>query len=316
LQEAPFFISPNLNLEETRKNDAAISDVRGWSDEEGWREIAEKSISSLKLSGKKIGVDESMTARFLLPIQNFLSDTQFGGAGDVLSDLRMVKDEQEIESLREAGQKSDNAYKEALKHCRPGVTERQIASIIVSAITNSGAELSFDPIVAAGPNGAMPHHSPGNRPFQDGDIVILDLGARVDGYCGDITRTIAIGKASDEATKVYDIVRRAYQSGVDSVKPGISAESVDLAARSVIADAGYGEYFITRTGHGIGLDDHEHPNIVAGNKHLLRPFEAFSVEPGIYLPEKFGVRIENIATVTSDAGQIVNEIPPTDILVV
>jgi Xaa-Pro dipeptidase len=278
--------------------------------------LTEKATLTLDLDDQKIGVDEGMEARFLLPIQNILPHTYFFGAGNVLDDLRMRKDDTEIAALRKAGKLSDAAYKSALAVCREGATERQIAAAIAAAIIDSGAELSFDPIVAAGANSAMPHHSPSDYALRKGDIVILDLGAKSEGYCGDISRVLSVGEPGAEALKIYDIVRRAHQAGVDAARPGVTAESVDIAARSVIDDAGYGQYFVTRTGHGIGLDDHEQPNIVGGNKHILRPREAFSIEPGIYIPGKFGMRVENIAVVSNDGVEIVNETAPTEITIV
>ena len=196
------------------------------------------------------------------------------------------------------------------------MSEIEIASAIGQAIARSGGTDSFAPIVGAGVNGASPHHNTGTTRIKTGDVVILDFGAMAGGYHGDITRTVAVGAASEEAKRVYDIVYRAYSAGVAAVQPGAAAHDVDMAARTVIADAGYGEFFIHRTGHGIGLDDHETPYILSGSDTPLLPGHCFSIEPGIYLPGHFGVRLENIITVQEDGtARVLNEAIPPEIVV-
>jgi Xaa-Pro aminopeptidase len=170
-----------------------------------------------------------------------------------------------------------------------------------------GAEgVAFETLVASGPNSALPHHRAGGRKIDRGDVVILDYGCRVGGYCSDITRTVVCGKATEEVKKVYEVVRRAQERGVKAVKKGAEAKEIDRAARSEIDGAGYGEYFIHRTGHGIGIDVHEEPYIVEGNALLLEEGMAFSVEPGIYIPGRFGVRIEDIVVVGMDGAERMN----------
>jgi Xaa-Pro aminopeptidase len=189
-----------------------------------------------------------------------------------------------------------------------GMTEAELAGRIENELAAAGGEeRSFEPIVGSGPNGAMPHHTHGDRTIESGDPVVLDFGTRVDGYPSDQTRTVVFdGEPSDKFKTVHDVVRRAQQAAVETVEPGVTAGAVDAAAREIIEDAGYGEQFIHRTGHGIGLDIHEEPLIVDGSDRLLEPQMVFSVEPGIYLPGEFGVRIEVLVVVTRNGCERLN----------
>ncbi len=300
------FITPSLNAEACLANPAEIADVRQWGDSEGWEKILREVITELDLNIGIVGIDEGMPARFLLKIMELTPTALLKSAGPVFVALRSVKEEAELAALQRAAEITDRAYLVGAAACKPGVTEKEVAIEIERAIYDNGAELSFKPIVGSGPNSALPHHYPGNRKLQEGDVVLLDLGAKWDGYCGDITRVISLGTPSDDAKNIYEIVRNAYQRGVNAVKPGQPASFVDHVTRQVIGEAGFGDFFIHRTGHGIGMEDHEAPNIVSGNDTKLEPGMCFSVEPGIYLPGKFGVRLENIMTVTPDGGRVFN----------
>lgn len=306
LDREPLFVAPSVNVDQARRNPAGIADVREWNDAAGWHGLVEALAGELELTGGQVGVDDDMAARFVLPLQNILADGFLRSAGTVLSDLRSRKDRAELDALQRAASLTDRAYLAGRAACRAGASERDVAAAIEAAIVREGGALSFETIVAAGENSALPHHSPGGRKLAEGDVVTLDLGARVDGYCGDITRIVAIGQPGEDAARVYEIVLRAHRAALSLVRPGVAAEAVDAAARKVIEEAGYGDRFIHRTGHGIGLDDHEQPNIVAGNEHLLRPGECFSIEPGIYLPGRFGIRLENIVAVTESGVRVVN----------
>jgi Xaa-Pro aminopeptidase len=306
------FICPALNAEQARQNPAGITDIRVWDDSQGWENTVKDLSSQLDLDIGIVGVDDNMPARFLLPLQSLLPTTLFKSANNIFVDCRIQKDSGELASMQHAGEISDRAAIEAIKNCRDGISEMDIALVIKNAVAREGTNLSFEPIVAGGPNSALPHHTPTSKKLREGDVVNLDLGARYHGYCGDITRVVSIGEASDETKRVYEVVYEAHQAACEAAKPGVTAHSVDLAARSVIANAGYGEFFIHRTGHGIGLDDHEQPNIVAGSRQILLPGMCFSIEPGIYLPGKFGIRLENIYTITDHGCRSFNnDIPPT-----
>lgn len=294
------FVTPALNAAQVRANPAGIADVRVWDDTQGWQTLLRELCTDLTLDIGILGLDDDMPARFSLAMQEIMPTTLLKLASPVFGPLRAVKDTQELAAMQHAADATDALIAPAYAACVPGASERDVAAAIQNSLARLGAEASFDTIVGAGANGASPHHHTGKSKLQAGDVVVLDFGAQLDGYHGDITRTVAIGSASDEARRVYDIVYQAQAAAFDAVCPGATGHDVDAAARRVIADAGYGEFFIHRTGHGIGLDDHETPFIVAGNRGKLLPGNCFSIEPGIYLPGKFGVRLENIVFVADD----------------
>jgi Xaa-Pro aminopeptidase len=223
-------------------------------------------------------------------------------AGGVLRALRVRKTSDEIDGLRRAGAAIDVVHRRMGEWLRPGRTEAEVGRDIAQAITDAGhVQVNFV-IVASGPNGASPHHHTSDRMIEPGDPVVVDIGGTMpDGYCSDCTRTYVAGVAPDEEfARYYAILLDAQKRSCDSVRPGVTAESVDAAARDVIAEGGYGDYFVHRTGHGIGLEEHEDPYIVAGNDTVLEPGMCFSIEPGIYLPGRHGARIEDIVAVTDD----------------
>jgi Xaa-Pro aminopeptidase len=268
------FISPALNAEQTRQNPAGITDVRVWDDSHGWESVLKELSGQLDLDIGIIGVDEGMSARFLLKMQELLPTTLFKNADKVFTECRIQKDPGELASLQHAAEISDRAALLAYKACKEGVTEMEVALAINNAIALEGTGTSFDTIVASGPNSALPHHSPNARKLREGDVVTLDFGAKFDGYCGDITRVVSIGEPADEAKNIYSVVYAAHQAARSIAGPGITAQIVDAAARAVITEAGYGEFFIHRTGHGIGLDDHEQQNIYTITQDGCRSFNA------------------------------------------
>ena len=294
------FVTPALNAGQARQNPAEVTDIRIWDDAQGWETGLASLSKDLMLDIGIVGLDDDMPARFVLKIQELMPTALLKPAGIALAPLRAIKDALELAALQRAAEATDALIPIAYETCQAGVSEMEISLGIGQSIARNGFQDSFAPIIGAGPNGASPHHNTGQTKVKRGDVVILDFGAMADGYHGDITRTVAVGEASDEARRVYDVVYHAYQAGVAAVRPGATAHDVDAAARQVIADAGYGEFFIHRTGHGIGLDDHEAPYMLSGNYTKLLPGHCFSVEPGIYLPGKFGVRLENILTVKDD----------------
>jgi Xaa-Pro aminopeptidase len=222
-------------------------------------------------------------------------------ASTVLSPLRVRKTPAEVQALRAAGQAIDRVHARVPQWLKPGLTERQVGAKVAEAILAEGHATVDFVIVGSGPNAASPHHELSDRVLMEGDVVVVDIGGTMpSGYCSDCTRTYAIGEPPAGFTKYYEVLRQAQETACESVRPGVTAESVDQAARNVISDAGYGEWFIHRTGHGIGLETHEDPYIVEGNSTELAPGMAFSVEPGIY-PGPHGARIEDIV-VCSDHG--------------
>ena len=249
-----------------------------------------------------VGVADRMWAEHVLRFRTALPQAYQVTAGRVLRPLRVIKQPDEVEALRRAGAAIDRVHERMGEWLRPGRTEAAIARDIADAIVEEGHRTVNFTIVAAGPNGASPHHHTSDRVVEAGDPVVVDIGGTMpDGYCSDCTRTyVAGGSVDPEFARNYDVLFRAQHASCESVRPGVSAESVDAAARDIITDGGYGEYFVHRTGHGIGLEEHEEPWIVAGNNTVLEAGMAFSIEPGIYLPGRHGARVEDIVVVTPD----------------
>jgi len=268
-----------------------------------------------------LAVDYHMPAVHALNAQRKVPGSELTLAGEAIAELRMRKGVAEVEALAAAGAAIDRVQRRIGEWLRPGRTENEVAADIARAIVAEGHARPDFVIVGSGPNGASPHHEASDRVVQAGDVVVIDIGGPMpSGYFSDCTRTYVVAPESGESLapkvrEVYEIVRQAQAAGVAAVRPGVSAESIDAASRAVIEQAGYGEYFITRTGHGIGLEVHEHPYMVAGNGTLLEPGMAFSVEPGIYLPGDFGVRIEDIVVVGND-GPVLMNTAPTELTIV
>ena len=267
-----------------------------WEDAEG----PGKALGQLFPGGKTAGAaafDGSMRADFLLAFLELCPPKKAVSADPVVAEMRVVKTPQEIEGLAAAAAQADRAMQAGVDACGPGVTEAEVAWAVEEAFRRDGAEQVMFTLVAAGKNGALPHHSSGKTELKAGDGIILDIGASLDGYKSDITRVVFLGEPDKEFVKVHDTVRKANEAGRKAVKEGAAAEEVDSAARQIIEEAGYGKYFIHRTGHGLGLDIHETPWIMEGNSRVLKTGMVFSVEPGIYFPGRFGVRIEDIVAV-------------------
>lgn len=228
----------------------------------------------------------------------------------VLRELRMIKDRAEIDSLREAGAAIDRVHARVGEWLKAGRTEREVASDIEAAIVAEGHTGAEFIIVGSGPNGADPHHEVSDRVIEDGDVVVVDIGGPVEpGYNSDCTRTYCVGTPSDQMAQQYEVLLQAQAAAVAAVRPGVSAEQIDAAARDVLVAAGLGDQFVHRTGHGIGLSVHEEPYIVSGNDIEMRPGMVFSIEPGIYFPGSWGARIEDIVVVTDDGCEPFNRQP-------
>jgi Xaa-Pro aminopeptidase len=222
-------------------------------------------------------------------------------ANGLIGNLRIYKDEQEIEQLQRAVHILEASFDAVLSYIRAGVTEAQIAAQLEFEMRKRGSEgTPFGTIVASGYRGASPHGRAGEKEIVSGELVVMDFGSIVNGYVGDICRTVAVGTLSPELEEIYQTVQQAQQAALDRIKPGVTAHEVDQAARKVIETKGYGEYFTHRTGHGLGLSSHEAPYIMKNSDMVLQPGMAFSIEPGIYLPGKAGVRIEDNIIITED----------------
>jgi Xaa-Pro aminopeptidase len=249
-----------------------------------------------------VAVADRMWAEHVLRFRSVMPAATQSAAGAVMRPLRMRKRPDEVDALRGAGQAIDRVHRRMGEWLRPGRTEAEVGRDIADAILAEGHAVVNFVIVGSGPNGASPHHQLSDRVIEPGDPVVVDIGGTMaDGYCSDCTRTyVAGGPAPQDFADYYDVLLAAQRASCASVRPGVSAESVDAAARDVIAAAGYGELFIHRTGHGIGLEEHEDPYIVAGNETVLEPGMCFSIEPGIYAAGRHGARIEDIVVVTDD----------------
>ncbi|MGW2560450.1 aminopeptidase P family protein [Streptomyces sp. NPDC001514] len=257
----------------------------------------------------RFGVSDNAWAMHLLGLQKQLPDTSYVALTEALPMLRAVKDAAELARLEAAGAAADEAYGEILKVRFSGRKETDIAAELAELLLRFGHSQVDFTVVGSGPNGANPHHEAGDRTIVEGDMVVLDFGGLKHGYGSDTTRTVHVGEPSTEEQHVHNVVLAAQQAGCDAVRPGAACQDVDRAARKVIAAAGYGEYFIHRTGHGIGVTTHEPPYMIEGEERELVPGMCFSVEPGIYLPGRFGVRIEDIVTVTESGGRRFNNTP-------
>jgi Xaa-Pro aminopeptidase len=260
-------------------------------------------------TGGRYGISDAAWALHLLELQHAQPAARFTSLTRALPMLRAVKEAGELDRLAAAGSAADAAYRDILGVTFAGRRERDIAAQLAELLLRYGHTQVDFTIVGSGPNGANPHHEAGDRIIEPGDMVVLDFGGLLDGYGSDTTRTVHVGEPGAEEGRVHDIVREAQQAAVEAVRPGVPCEEIDRVARRVITDAGYGDYFIHRTGHGIGMSTHEPPYIVAGETQPLVPGMCFSVEPGIYLPGRFGVRIEDIVTVTESGVRRLNNTP-------
>jgi Xaa-Pro aminopeptidase len=254
-----------------------------------------------------VAIGDQTWSVFLLGLQAQLPTAAFRSATPITRTLRAKKDSREIEFLRRAAIGADrvSAHLAGLKFS--GHTEQEISRLVTRMTLEEDHDQALFWIVASGPNSASPHHEPTDRVIEPGDLVVVDFGGKHRGYCSDTTRTFSVGEPDAQQVEVHAAVRAAQEAATAAVAPGVSAEEIDQIARRTITDAGYGEYFIHRTGHGIGLEGHEHPYLVEGNSEKLEPGMCFSIEPGIYLPDRFGVRIEDIVTVTDVGVESLNQ---------
>jgi Xaa-Pro aminopeptidase len=302
----PFLLVPELERPAALASPAGALgiEITGFAEtDDAYALIARRLPAGTRL----FAVDNHMWAEKLLAFQAAMPGAQTGLAGDVLSVLRMRKSPAEVAALRRAGGAIDRVHRRMGEWLKPGRTEREVAKDIGDAIIDAGHVSADFVIVGSGPNGASPHHEVSDRVIQAGDPVVVDIGGTMpDGYCSDSTRTYAVGEPPAAFRELYEVLLRAQTAQTEAVRPGITAEELDAVGRDIITAAGYGEHFIHRTGHGIGLETHEEPYIVSGSKRALEPGMAFSVEPGIYLPATFGARIEDIAVCTETGGERLN----------
>jgi Xaa-Pro aminopeptidase len=281
---------------------AGAVSLRDWTDGD---DPYAATAGMLERAGR-YAISDSAWAMHVLGLQAALPASSYLSMTSSLPMLRAIKDDDELERLAAAGAAADASLEEIVKVRFAGRSEAHIAADLAGLLRKHGHSKVDFTVVGSGPNGANPHHEMSDRIIENGDMVVLDFGGIKDGYGSDTTRTVHVGEPTDEEREVFEIVRQAQQAGFEAVRPGIACQEIDRAARKVIADAGYREYFIHRVGHGIGLTTHEPPYMIEGESHLIEPGMCFSIEPGIYLPGRFGVRIEDIVAATADGGRRLN----------
>jgi Xaa-Pro aminopeptidase len=287
---------------------------RAEAEVEGWETVtlANDWLGGIAehLQGRAGFEDDQMSVRLLEKLKEKLPDgVEMVAAGGRVEELRRVKDAAELALIEEASKLADAALRWSSEQGLAGRTEREVARAFEARIRELGGDPSFPAIVAAGPNGALPHAEPGDREIGAGELVVFDMGAAVDGYCSDGTRTFATGDPGEEAIAVYEVVREAQQASLDAIKAGVKGEDVDKVARGVIGAAGHGDRFGHGLGHGVGLELHEGPRLSLRSDDLLAPGEVVTVEPGIYLPGKLGARIEDLVVVTEEGLRNLSSLP-------
>ena len=301
-----FFICPELYYEETRQVLGAEENIFVWKDSEGFLRAIVEANKLYSLEGMKIGVNDAIRAIDMLAVKDKIQ-ASFKDGSSLIESIREVKDSNETDLLKKSALIADEVAAEIIKFIRPGMKEGAIAKRIKELLIEKGAEdISFEPIVASGPNSSKPHYNSYDRIIQERDIIVLDFGGKYRGYCSDISRTVFVGEPTTKQREIYNIVLEANKKAEMLVKVGSTAEMIDKAARDFIKQAGYGEFFLNRTGHGIGIAIHEAPYIKEGNSTVLQDGMTFSIEPGIYIAGEFGIRIEDIVLVEAGAGLVLN----------
>lgn len=308
----PVLILPELEVGKLANSLLQVTPYSFGDNPELWPSVFTSALSHLGLKQGKVAVEPTRMRYLELDyLKSAAPELVYVSGADALAGLRLQKDSGEIALMRQAERIAQDALKETLKQFKVGMTEREIASELTIQMLRAGAdpELPFAPIVASGPNSANPHAAPSDRKVQYGDLLLFDWGAYYHGYCSDLTRTFAVGKVDPELKKIFEIVKTANQAGRDAGGPQKPAGVVDQAARKVIDGSGYGKFFFHRTGHGLGMEGHEEPYMFGENQQILKPGMTYTVEPGIYLEGKGGVRIEDNVVITSEGNETLSDFP-------
>jgi Xaa-Pro dipeptidase len=307
----PTIVLPELEILKVKQSSIPLEAITYGDDPSSWNSAFKKALEKIRPQLKVIGIEPTQF-RFLEMdfIRKAAIGIEFISAASVLASMRVTKDATEIENIRKAVKIAEAALLATLPQIKIGKTEHEIASELTLQLLKAGSDtiFPFQPIVSSGPNSANPHAVPTERKLAKGDMLVIDWGAAYQGYISDLTRTFAIGEITPKFAKIAEIVRAANKAGCEAVSPGKPLGSVDYAARTVISNAGYGEYFTHRTGHGIGLEGHEEPYVFSANSTKMNSGICFTVEPGIYLPDEGGVRIEDNVVVTSSGHEILSSL--------
>jgi Xaa-Pro dipeptidase len=300
----PRLVCPSLEEEAARSAVDGRVELHVWRDDEGPADALARALAG---AGKRVGIEKAyLTVAYAELAATVAPGATFAGCDELIGRLRAVKSEDEIGAHRRAAAVVDRVVGRLAEAATPGVTEAELAAECARQLRAEGGEsLPFEPLILTGPRSALPHGQPGRTPLAEGDLLIIDIGVAVDGYCADITRTVVVGAEPDERQReVFEIVRAAERAGIDAARAGAPAREVDTAARGVITDAGYGANFIHRTGHGLGLEVHEPPYLTASNDEPLEPGMVVTVEPGIYIEGWGGVRIEDDVVIREGAAEV------------
>lgn len=306
----PFLICPGMEVNEAR-NAGWQYEIIGYSDIDQPWELVHKAIAKRVNSVSAIAIEkEHMNVERFEMFNELYPGVSFISAEEKLRKLRMIKSEKEIEKLREACELADYAIQTGISEIKEGKSELEILAAVEFALKKKGVtQMSFSTMVLTGANAAAPHGTPGETKVKKGDLVLFDLGVVVDGYCSDITRTVAYGDISDKQKEIYDTVLKGQLAAIEAIKPGVACSEVDLTARRIISEAGFGDYFPHRLGHGLGISIHEYPSVTEKNPLLLQEGMVFTVEPGIYVPQIAGVRIEDDVLVTATGYELLTKFP-------
>lgn len=316
--EPPIIVLPQLETAKVEELPFSVQAFPYGEDPAGWQAVFRQAAEAANLSDRKVGIEPTRLRVLELRLLEAAAPRAIlSSAADILASLRMIKDEKEVAAMRQAVDIAQRALLATLPLVKTGMAERELATELTLQIFHAGSdpELPFFPIVSSGPNSANPHAAPSPRPLAPGDLLVIDWGASCEGYFSDLTRTFAVGKVEPELEQIARIVKEANTAGRAAVRPGALAGDVDQAARRVIEQSGFGQYFIHRTGHGLGLEGHEEPYMRSGNPLPLVKGMTFTVEPGIYLPGRNGVRIEDDVIVTEDGGETLSDLE-RDLIVV
>ncbi|MGE7272950.1 M24 family metallopeptidase [Brevibacillus panacihumi] len=306
-QGEPSLIVPALDREAA----AAASDIQRIYTHTDIQNPYEVLKETLPTGLQALGIEKShMTVERFEAMSAFVGASRFVDVEQPLREMRLIKSPDEVARMKHAIQLVEDALRESLKKVKPGVTEVEIVAELEYQMKRLGAEgPSFSTMVLAGEKSALPHGNPGSRAVQQGELLLFDLGVEADGYVSDITRTFAVGEVDGKLREIYEIVLAANEAAIAAIKPGVTFAHLDKTARDVISAKGYGEYFMHRLGHGLGMDVHEYPSVHGENQEVLRPGMVFTIEPGIYLPGLGGVRIEDNVLVTETGVEVLTKFP-------
>jgi Xaa-Pro dipeptidase len=308
----PVMVLPELEAPRVKALPYAVQTFTFGDNPAQWKSAFKSAFQHLNLNGKQIGVESTRLRILELSfLEGAAPHARYTQADSSLALLRLQKDEAETAAMRKAVEIAQNALRATLPVVKPGITEKQIAAELTLQLLRAGSdsEFPFAPTVTAGPNSANPHATPSNHPLAAGDLLVIDWGARYNGYCSDITRTFAIGAIDPELARIAELAGQANAAGRAASRPGIPAGDIDRAARAVIDQAGYGAYFTHRVGHGLGMEAHEEPYMFAENQTLLAPGMTYTIEPGIYLPGRGGARVEDDMVITAGGAESLSDLP-------